>query len=155
MNEFHEILIRFFSEPHKRDFFFVNHILTFFNTELSSFQTLLNHFVIDLSNILIQLAFEFSKLIQLIIEFTEWAIFLVTNNVGNRFEPEYQWYFYFLLALYKNFQRRIIIITDNTDGDTNGVIFFGFNVIVNEAQSLLRESLKQIYLHCYLTLRLL
>ena len=37
--------------------------------------------------------------------------------------PEYQWYFYFLLALYKNFQRRIIIITD---GDTNGVIFFGF-----------------------------
>ena len=69
--------------------------------------------------------------------------------------PEYQWYFYFLLALYKLFQRRIIIITDNTDGDTNGVIFFGFNVIVNEAQSLLRESLKQIYLHCYLTLRLL
>ena len=40
-----------------------------------------------------------------------------------------------------NFQRSIVIITDNTDCVTNGVIFFG---VVNEVKPLKRESLKHI-----------
>ena len=61
--------------------------------------------------------------------------------------PQYQWYFYFLLLFVWYFSKNFseCIITDNTDCNTNGVIFFGF-MYCEWGKSLLRVSPWNIFI---------